>query len=179
MSHPALLHDANKRSDERKALFVAALLAWNEVSAPVRIRNISANGAMVEGDPLPHYGSPIRLVRADLSVCGRVVWAAGRRCGLEFDHEVSVPSWAARLANPKQGLVDRMVAAVQAGVETAPAGDMRPQSAADDLRTVRRLVDGLGDALSDDPDTLARHMVALQAIDRTLQVLDALEQKLD
>lgn len=178
MSHPAAIHDPNKRGAERKALFVAAALVDAAGSFPVRIRNISPSGAMVEGDQLPRLDSAIRLVRAELSVSGRVAWSAGRQCGLAFDHFVDVAAWTARTGHQGQDNVDRMVAAVRSGVAAPVAAVRVTRTAIEDVRAIRSLVDGLGEELAGDPEIVARHLTALQAIDRAAQLLDALEKKL-
>ena len=54
------------RRDERTHLFVIGTLYFGRSSAPVRVRNLSATGALIEGTSLPHVGTEIILRRGDL-----------------------------------------------------------------------------------------------------------------
>jgi hypothetical protein len=82
------------RDAVRTNLFLAATLWGSDASPfPVRVRNLSPAGAMVEAAALPARGTLIRLLRGRLAIGGEVVWTAERRCGLAFAGSVSVRDW--------------------------------------------------------------------------------------
>jgi hypothetical protein len=81
------------RESNRKNLFVAANLDWGHGPSPVRIRNISSLGALVEGTRFPPVGSPVRLGRGGLSALGELVWVRGARAGLELTSPIEPDAW--------------------------------------------------------------------------------------
>jgi diguanylate cyclase (GGDEF)-like protein len=85
----------------RQGLLKVATLQWNGVTLPVKVRNISSGGALLEtGRTLP-LGAVVQL---DLPGCGplgaAVRWSDPRRIGLQFDDEFDLRRLAARAAAP-------------------------------------------------------------------------------
>jgi hypothetical protein len=76
---------AKKRRSRRSMLLMAASVEHDAAVTPVTLRNLSADGALVEGNH--RLAAHMRIVfhKNDLAVAGRVAWTAGRRCGLAFD----------------------------------------------------------------------------------------------
>ncbi len=63
----------------------AALLEWRGQLAPVRIANLSASGAMIRFDGVPHIGEPVMLQLVDRrSVAGQVRWVRDGHVGINF-----------------------------------------------------------------------------------------------
>ena len=93
----------------RKNLLLAATIEAGALKAPVRIRNLSEGGAMLEGAVLPDIGTAFMLRRLDIEIGGTVIWRESGRCGVEFDGPVEV----------LDGLQD-----VAVGVGLATAGDL-------------------------------------------------------
>ena len=52
---------------------------------PVKLRNLSEQGALIEGAPLPPEGSATVFERKDMRVPGRIVWVQGKYAGVAFD----------------------------------------------------------------------------------------------
>ena len=73
----------NRRS-RRSNLWMAASLETPGATVPVTLRNLSAEGALIEGDHGLSPGAQIVFRKNDLSVAGRVAWVDGRRAGLAF-----------------------------------------------------------------------------------------------
>lgn len=100
---------------------LAATIAAGPVSAPVRIRNLSEAGAMIDGPALPDAGSTLTLNRLELSVAGTVIWNRGGRCGLRLASTVAVDDWIAGVrstAHPTslgQMRIDKIQAAIRGG----------------------------------------------------------------
>lgn len=176
----------------RTNLLLSAAIEAGALRAPVRIRNLSDGGAMVEGSALPHVGADAVLKRLDIAIGATVVWRANGRCGLRFDGEVSVEDWiaghrAAAATLGAQSHVDAIQRAIRAGAMPieearpvavpAPAGhlDLR---IAEELGFVGRMLDAVGDALTDDPMILQLHMQTLQNLDVATQILGHLRDLL-
>ena len=181
---------ASDRVAPRTNLLLAATAEVDGRSLPVRIRNLSETGAMVEGAGLPEAGMPLILTRGDLQVAATVAWAAGARRGVRFGGPIPVYEWTG--GKPKAidctGLRDqRRVDAIQAearanpvsgrGLRSAEAPATHPGAAdldkrlADELGYVQRLLEGLGDELIADLLLIQRHGQSLQSLDLVGQIL--------
>lgn len=73
----------NRRSRRSNVLLAATLEAGGAV-VPVKLRNLSEEGALVEGDHLPVEGSSVLFERKELRVPSRVAWVQGRYAGIAF-----------------------------------------------------------------------------------------------
>lgn len=173
----------------RKNLMLAASIESAGSRAPVRIRNLSETGAMLDGAALPATGASLVLTRADIQVSANVVWCAGGRCGIRFDNvAASVDEWvagkrAAVFAGQRgQARVDAIQNAVRSGaaLPAEPATGTATSTAelerriAEEIIYVQRLIDALGEELIEDPVMLQRHSRVLQNLDRASQVLEHL-----
>ena len=69
------LNDDPRRSRRANVLFAASIEVQG-ASTPVKLRNLSTEGALIEGDSLPVEGSEVIFRRNELSVGGCVAWAA-------------------------------------------------------------------------------------------------------
>ena len=77
---------AHRRTDARHPLIWSGLIHFNHDSTPVRLRNISTKGALIDcGIPLP-VGAPLLLDLGEAgTVFGKVAWSIGDQAGLTFD----------------------------------------------------------------------------------------------
>ena len=174
----------------RKNVMLAASISAGAVSAPVRIRNLSEAGAMIDGAALPNAGSTLMLNRLELSVMATVVWHRDGRCGLSLRVPITVDDWiagvrtAAANASLGQLRVDHIQSAIRSGAalpsETAaPAPnpvDAEPieQRIAAELARVKRMQDAVSEELTDDVDVLMRHERAMQNFDIAAQTVEEL-----
>ena len=110
----------DNRSAGRSNVFLGAVLHGGAGSDQVRVRNISALGALVEGSGLPPVGTSIRLVRGPLHAAGQIAWVNAGQAGLNFERPVEVEAWVKRTGHAGQQRVDDLVAAVRhrASIET-------------------------------------------------------------
>jgi hypothetical protein len=78
--------DVHRRTDPRHPLIWSGFIHFNHDSTPVRLRNISTKGALIDCSiPLP-VGAPLLLDLGDAgSVFGKVAWNLGDQAGLTFD----------------------------------------------------------------------------------------------
>jgi hypothetical protein len=103
------------RTEGRANVFLTAMLDAGGVATPVRIRNISARGALVDGPTFPALGASVRLMRGRLLAAGQIAWAGAGQAGLNFDREIDVASWVQRAGHGGQERVDGVVAALRSG----------------------------------------------------------------
>lgn len=84
--------DESSTSQNRRALRSNVLLAASiELSGaviPVKLRNLSTEGALIEGDSLPVEGSEVLFRRNDLSVNSRVAWVHEKQAGVAFNRPI-------------------------------------------------------------------------------------------
>ena len=170
------------RTVSRASLYLAAALYCDGFSSPVKIRNISSAGALLEGPAIPDPGSLVQLVRGALIVHGLVAWSADGRCGIKFSGTVDVQQWRAVPGNSEQQRVDEVVRLVKAGAVPLPVPPLvRSEELGDpgadlstDLRRALDLLDRLGEALAGDEELVTRHTTALQNLDIAMQVIAAI-----
>lgn len=181
---------ADVRSAPRASIYLAATLYCDGSAAPVKIRNISATGALLEGAIVPSEGSLVQLVRGGLIVHGLIAWSSEGRCGLKFSGSVDVQQWLSIPTNSEQQRVDEVVRLVKAGAVPLPIPPLAhqnglkeatdsPADVANDLHVLGDLLASLGATLSSDCDLVARHGTALQSLDIGVQLLAAVAAVID
>lgn len=174
---------AQRRVEARSNIFVVAALASASGTGPVRIRNMSRTGALIEGGAIPAEGSRVRLSRGSLSATGEMVWQRENRGGVRFDSGVAVSDWlpGGKSATGQQR-VDEIVYSYKAEI-----GGMRPAAPAPaegrpdigkELLEVRAVLNSVAEELASDDATTARHPNALQQIDMAAQKLEKLARDL-
>lgn len=183
----------------RKNLFLAGAIESGQLRAQVRIRNMSENGAMLEGAALPAAGSSLILKRGELEIGGTVAWSNAGRCGVRLDGMVYLDEWVAGKRLPPKGAalcgqsrVDSIQAAIRLGQprealedSEPPAGAVAPLSKEDlhhrigrEIAAVQRTLVANVDSFSDDPLMLARYGSQLQALQNASELLDHLARVL-
>lgn len=74
----------NRRS-RRSPVLLAASIEIDGIPVPVKLRNLSEQGALIEGDRLPAVGAVTIFERKDLRLTSRAVWIQGKYAGVAFD----------------------------------------------------------------------------------------------
>lgn len=77
----------NRRSRRAPVLLTASIVAHG-IPTPVRLRNLSASGALIEGARLPEAGETTYFTRNDLRLRCEVMWVEGRYAGIRFAREL-------------------------------------------------------------------------------------------
>ena len=90
----------NRRS-RRSHLLMAATLEIAGRAVNVKLRNLSADGARVEGDSLPVEGTDVLFRKGDLAVAGRVIWSEGKQAGISFAQELDPVEVLNHIAAPR------------------------------------------------------------------------------
>jgi hypothetical protein len=75
-----------KRRSSRSNVLLKATLESPGASLAVVLRNLSQDGALVQGQCLPEEGSRVLFHRQGLSVPSRIAWCDGNFAGLQFDY---------------------------------------------------------------------------------------------
>lgn len=183
MAQPTMPPEKVVRALPRTRLFLSATIRFERVSAPIRVRDLSACGARIEGARLPAVGIVAHISRGELTVSGMIVWRDSKGCGIRFDEPLDLDQWMPGLAARGQIEVDDMVAAVRSGDSDvlpfpSPAApppaqldSLMPQRLAEELAYVARLLDSFGEDLCGEPLLVMRHAEKLQNLDISAQIL--------
>lgn len=131
---------ADPRGGVRSNVFLSAALQTASGSFPVRVRNLSVRGALLDGVDLPGEGTAVRLRRGHLEVGGEVAWRSDRHRGLYFDDDIDVAGWVKGAFRLGQERIDRVVQTFRHSPEAvsdlACSGEMTLQSLSAELGEV-------------------------------------------
>ena len=104
------MYEEDPRSDPRASVFLTAVLYAGSGQTPVRIRNLSAQGALLEGTNLPVEGTIVQIKRGSFSAAGDIAWSRDQHCGLRFAAIIDVASWIERAGPIGQQRIDAAIA---------------------------------------------------------------------
>lgn len=162
-------------------MFVAATLYSDKGSCPVHIRNMSLQGALIEGAALPALDAPVTLRRGGLAASARIVWLAGRKAGVAFCATVYIADWMSRNGDSHQARVDDVVRDIRSdrGRPDPAPGSSSPTSVNAllnaELTALRAELIAMENELTGDVVVVATHPeiqlldVALQRVERMLK----------
>lgn len=91
---------ANRRSRRSNVLLAASIEAGGR-TIHVKLRNLSADGALIEADSLPPEGGEVCFRRNDISVAGRIAWVVGRHAGVAFAEPLDTHEVLRNIPAPK------------------------------------------------------------------------------
>ena len=91
----------NRRS-RRAPVFLAASVEVAGTPEPVKLRNLSEEGALIEGDRLPLEGTTTFFQRNELRLKSRVVWVQGRFAGVAFARPLKAEEVLRNVPKPRQ-----------------------------------------------------------------------------
>ena len=89
------------RKSRRSNVLMSASLELSGTSLPVKLRNLSADGALVQGDKLPVEGASVLFRKGDLSMAGVVAWVKGRQAGVSFAQKLNPEQLLRHVPVPK------------------------------------------------------------------------------
>jgi hypothetical protein len=93
--------NSQNRKTRRSNVLMSASLELSGTSVPVKLRNLSAEGALVEADKLPIEGASVLFRKGDLSVAGKVAWVNGRQAGVNFAHNLNPEQLMRHIPTPR------------------------------------------------------------------------------
>ena len=91
----------NRRS-RRSPVLLAASVEVDGIAVSVRLRNLSEEGALIEGDDLPPEGTVTFFQRNDLRLKSRVVWVEDRLAGVAFARPLDKAEVLRNVPQPRQ-----------------------------------------------------------------------------
>ena len=140
------------RSQSRSNVFLSASLVFGAVPVPVRVRNMSRTGALLDGGSLPPVGTPIRLVRGELNAEG---------------------AWVKKVGHSGQQCVDHAIAALRRNEALSP----NLEAEAPSLRQISDDLQALCERLSASPTMLVEFGEELVKLDTLAQTLGQLVRR--
>jgi len=90
----------NRRS-RRSPVLLAASIEIAGTPEPVKLRNLSEEGALIEGERLPLEGTTTFFRRNELRLKSRIVWVEGRYAGVAFDEPLDPEQVLRNIRAPK------------------------------------------------------------------------------
>lgn len=72
------------RRGRRSHVLMAAFIEADGVAVAVKLRNLSPEGALVEGVQLPVVGSSVIFRKKELNLPGHIAWVTAGRAGIAF-----------------------------------------------------------------------------------------------
>lgn len=91
----------NRRS-RRSPVLLAASIEVGGTPVPVKLRNLSEEGALIEADSLPSEDSTVFFCRNELRVKSRVAWVAGQFAGVAFNRPLKREELLRNVPKPRQ-----------------------------------------------------------------------------
>ena len=166
------------RDQRRTHLCLAAIVECGGQRTSVRIRDLSTDGARIEASPPPPLQARLTLLRGPLNTDATVVWRDRDRCGLRFARPIKLAAWLPNSdAVRTQDDIDQVVRDFhreQALRRKDRENPMLTARIADELAYVGRMVETLQQALSPEPQIIARHRDTLPLFGQALQALSQL-----
>jgi hypothetical protein len=159
------------RATRRSNVYLAATLVASGASRPVRLRNISAVGALLDAPDLPAEGTSVELRRGRLGVRGEIAWQSGAHCGVRFDAEVIVADWVKRVHHEGQEHVDDMIRRLRGDTTTATRLTPVERESRDTLASISAELLKSCERLANVTIIVAEHSEALLELDAIAQRL--------
>ena len=93
---------SQNRNSQRSPVLLTANLELLGTVRPVVLRNLSAGGALVEGNSLPSEGSLLLFTRKDVRVQARVALVEGTYAGIAFERPLDRDELLREVPRPKE-----------------------------------------------------------------------------
>ena len=182
MNQTVVAHEfEEKRALERTHLFAAITVSWSGGSEQARLRNICAEGALIELPGGLRIGEKVRLRRGDVSASCMVVWSADKRIGIHFDRAAAVHHWLPAGSTDQRRVDETFRQFKQAPASPRPPSatplPTSPRSAAE-IDGIADMLDSLADSMAEDAYFVTRFMEKLQALDLASQQLRRMSREL-
>ena len=97
----------NRRA-RRSQVLLTATIEHAGASQSVKLRNLSAQGALVESDDLPIEGTAVQFRRNELNAGGRIVWVNGKYAGVAFNQPLNPEEVLRHIPAPRPQIQSRL-----------------------------------------------------------------------
>ena len=94
-------NNVHNRRSRRSPVLLTASIEVGGAPHPVKLRNLSSEGALIEGDRLPGEGETTFFSRKELRVKSQVAWVAGRFAGVAFARELQAEELLRHVPKPR------------------------------------------------------------------------------
>jgi len=158
------------RSEDRSNVFLSAILDTGSQTIPIRIRNISSRGALIDGPNLPAAGARLLLVRGSLSARGHIAWREEDQAGISFDEAVNTSAWVARAGHAGQQRVDDVVAAIRRSDPLPPTAQFSQEQSLAELSVTLDAICERLTSIGEISGPLGEELVRLDAVAQSLRV---------
>ena len=158
------------REHERSNVFLGAALHASGKTFPVRVRNLSIAGALLDGNELPGEGVKVELRRGSLAVRGEVVWSGGSQRGIRFNEEIDVVAWVKPIGHAGQRRVDIAVESIRS--REGPAPSDRAEAEQQTLESLSGQIQTIAERLASLPsitEQMGEELLQLEAIAHILR----------
>ena len=93
---------SQNRKSRRSPVLLAASIEIAGVEEPVKLRNLSEEGALIEGERLPLEGTTTFFRRNELRLKSHIVWVHGRFAGVAFARQLKPEEVLRHVPKPRQ-----------------------------------------------------------------------------
>ena len=93
--------NTQNRRARRSNVLMAASIESSGTASTVTLRNLSSEGALVEGESLPIEGSSVLFRKKELRLNGHVAWVKGKRAGIAFDEKLDPETVLRHIPSPR------------------------------------------------------------------------------
>lgn len=90
----------NRRSRRSNVLLAASIEAFGNL-IPVKLRNLSVEGALIEGKNLPLEGAAVVFKRNELVVESHIAWVLGDQAGVAFTRAIAREDVLRNIPSPR------------------------------------------------------------------------------
>lgn len=90
-----------RRGFGRSRVMLAATLERLNHQTPVRVINLSPEGATVAGRNLPRTNARVELLRNGRTMRGRIAWVRNEQAGIQFEQSCNVRDLLRQVAKPR------------------------------------------------------------------------------
>lgn len=163
------------RIASRSNVFLAATLYARDEALPIRIRNLSDHGAMLEGSGLPGEGVKVQLQRGSLSASAEIAWQRDQFRGVWFDEPIEAAFWVKAVGHSGQRRVDMVLSALRQGTLRQPE-PLPPARSPDELASLGRELQQICERLAALPNMSVQLAEDLLKLDGMAQSLTKLAQ---
>lgn len=86
-------------------MLMTATLEISGRAVKVTLRNLSSDGAQVEGVDLPVEGTELLFRKGDLAVVGSIIWTKGKQAGIRFEQKLDPATVLNHVPMPRPRIV--------------------------------------------------------------------------
>ena len=93
---------SQNRKSRRSPVYLAASVEIAGAPQPVKLRNLSEEGALIEAERLPLEGTTTFFERNELRLKSKVIWVQGRYAGIAFARTLRQEEVLRHVPQPRQ-----------------------------------------------------------------------------